>query len=217
MDRHFVKLVNLITLNQAPESLHEALLTTPGICFSQQDGAKLRTCGLREYLVKVAWRAATTACNGLQQLYSPMQTMGQPNGCINAAKFVQGALDKGRHVKLCDCVNAHPSWSRHALRHLMTTHKELVAPLFAIWNFTFTRPTYLHSYNQDGTFAFSVECRTGALQGCTSAGPCFNALLGQGVMHAAECHPRLDIKESVRMIADDTAIAGREGHPETAD
>jgi hypothetical protein len=134
-----------------------------------QQGSKVRTCGLREYLLKLAWRAALdhTPLNGL---FGEAQAMSERRGSLKAARWVQEQLDGDKVVILGDAVNAHPSFSRHALRAMMLAKRDILSPLFSIFNFTYCYPTLLRAFTDDGDMCFQVEILRGMLQGLPTIG-----------------------------------------------
>jgi hypothetical protein len=190
-------IINAI-INDVTGEMGALMLTAPGIAFMQD--TKIRTCGMRDFFVKVAWRAATTHTS-LDALFTTSQTMGRRNGSLQAARWVQQQLDDGRGMVLGDAVNAHPSFDRAAAGRVLSDAK--LTSLYSIFNFTYCNETPLRSYGRDGEQEFEVAIVVGQLQGCPSAGKMFCALEGS-LMSARVPH----LLPKVRLIMDDCAVAG---------
>lgn len=190
---------NGIINDNVDKTIRTTMLTAPGIAFLQDK--KVRTCGMRECFVKLAWRAALQH-SSLDFLFTVAQMMGQRNGALRAARWVQEQLDDNLVVFLGDAINAHPSFDRHAARAMLQEHG--LTQLFAIFNFTFANSTMLRAFSGDGLREFDVEIRVGQLQGCPSAGRIFCALVGYLITkYTQRLVPRM------RLIMDDCAIVGR--------
>jgi ribonuclease HI len=171
------QLLSRIINDEMPDGHRDFLNAVPGICFRQNE-TKVRTCGLRDYLMKLAWRVALQAVP-LSPHYGSYQMMGKAHGSALAARWLQAGLDEGRAVATLDAQNAHPLFSREETKRCLLALAEkddAIRQLFNIWNFTYTHVVHLLGHLDDGSFSFIVHCRTGMMQGCVSAGPMFSCL-----------------------------------------
>ena len=195
--RTLLSIVNSIIADDAGD-LASSLLLAVGVAFQQDK--KVRTCGLRDFFVKLAWRAALNH-SSLKPFYTDAQMMGERNGALRAARWAQRELDDNRGLVLGDAVNAHPSFSRKAARDAL--QKTGMTCLFSIFNFTYCQSTQLVSYDEEGNIGFEVSVSRGQLQGCTSAGPIFSITQGDALTTRAG-----HLITRCRLIADDVAVTG---------
>lgn len=194
-----ITIMHDIVNNSANSILGDFIRTAAGICFEQ--GVKKRTCGLRDYVMKTAWRIAL-----LHTPVSPFcgtaQMMGTPHGSIKAARRIQASLDTGKTIIIGDAVHAHPWFSRRRAREALESRPEL-APLYPIFNFTYCHPTSLKAYDEEGQEVFCLPILIGMLQGCTSAMKMFNL-----VQHHCAISAIPDYEDYTVFVADDSATEG---------
>lgn len=194
-----VSLTSAIINNSMDENLGDFMRMAAGVCFEQ--GPKKRTCGLRDYVMKTAWRIALLH-TPVSPYYGTAQMMGIPNGPVKAARKIQSSLDAGRVVVIGDAINAHPWFSRRRAKMWLEKTPQL-APLYAIFNFTYCHATKLKAFDESGREVFCLKLLIGMIQGCTSAMKMFN-----GVQHDCAITAIPDYENYTTFIADDSATEG---------